>query len=75
VHAPLSQKFLHARHECHVSTAQEADSQPVDILVERGLDDGFGCQPHAGMNDVESRVAKSSGDDSDSSIVTVQSDF
>ena len=55
--------------------AQQADSEPVGILVEGRLHDGFHRLPQAGIDHVEARIAESPRHDLDSPIVAVETDL
>ena len=64
-----------ARHQGHVGAAEEAEAEPVGVLVGDGADDGLGRLPQAGVDDVHAGVAQGAGHDLDAAVVAVEADL
>ena len=70
-----AQHLQDARHQRHVRAAQQADAQPVGVLVGHGAHDRFGRLPQPGVDDVKARVAQGPRHDLDAAIVAVEADL
>ncbi len=75
VEAGLAQQLEDARHQRHVGAGEEAQAEPVGVLVGDGADDGFGRLPQAGVDDVHAGVAQGAGHDLDAAVVAVEPDL
>src|SRR5262249_35138142 len=64
-----------AGHQRHVCPGEEAESEPVGVLVGGGADDGLRRLPQPGVDDVEAGVAQGAGDDLDAAVVAVEADL
>ncbi len=64
-----------ARRQGHVGAAEDAEAQPVGVLVGDGADDGLRRLPQAGVDDVHAGVAQGAGHDLDAAVVAVQADL
>ena len=64
-----------ARHQRHVGAAQQADAQPIGVLVGHGADDGLGRLPQPGIDHVKAGVAQGPRDDFHAAIVAIQAHF
>ncbi len=58
-----------------MGAAQQADPQPVGVLIEGGLDDRFNRLPEAGVDHVKARVAQAAGHDLHAPVVSVEPDL
>lgn len=63
------------RDERHVSAIEDADAQPVDILILNGLHHRLDRLPQAAVDDVKASVAQAPGDDLDAAVVAIEADF
>ena len=71
----LAQQLQDARHQRHVGAAEEAEAEPVGVLVGDGADDRLGRLPQAGVDDVHAGVAQGPGHDLDAAVVAVEADL
>ena len=73
--ARLAQQLEDARHQGHVGAAEDAEAEPVGVLVGDGADDGLRRLPQAGVDDVHAGVAQGAGHDLDAAVVAVEADL
>src|SRR5262249_45083523 len=64
----LAQEFQDARHQGHVGAGEQAEAEPVGVLVGAGADDGLGGLPQAGVDDVQAGGAEGAGDDLEAAV-------
>src|SRR5262249_27476800 len=79
-HADMSQAgapqlLQHLRNQGPVGTAQEAQAEPVGVLVGDGADDRFRRLPEPGIDDVETGIAQGPRHDLDAPIVSIEADL
>jgi len=73
--AGVAEELEDARGEGHVGAAEDAEAEPVGVLVGDGADDGLRRLPQAGVDDVHPGVAQGAGHDLDAAVVAVEADL
>ena len=73
--AGFAEQLQDARHQRHVGAAEDAEAEPVGVLVGDGADHGLGRLPQAGVDDVHAGVAQGPGHDLDAAIMAVEPDL
>jgi len=73
--AGVPQELQHARYQSHVGAAQNAEPQPVGVLVGDRAYRCLGCLPQARINDFHASVAQATRDYLDAPIMSVEADF
>ena len=63
------------REQGHVRAAQEADADPVDVLLDGGLDDHRRGLVQPGVDHLDARVPERPGDHLDAAVVPVEADL
>src|SRR5207248_11512705 len=62
-------------HRRHGGAAEEAEAEPVGVLVGDGADDGLGRLPQPGVDDLQAGVAQGAGHHLDAAVVAVEADL
>ena len=70
-----AKRFEHLRNKRHVGAVENADAQPIDVLVLGGLGDRFDPLPQPAVDHMKTGVAQPAGDDFDAPVVAVEADF
>jgi hypothetical protein len=58
-----------------VSSAQETQADDINVLVDRGANDLFGCPANAGVDDLITCIAQGPDDDLGTSVVSIEADL
>ena len=68
----VAQLLHHAREQREVRTAEQRQTDSVDIFLQRGLRDLLGSLMQAGVDDLEAMVAQGASDGLRATIVAVE---
>src|SRR5690348_2415337 len=72
VHFVLLQKVVHARHDGVMSTAEDRQSDDIDVFLKSGSNNHFGCLTQTGVNDFHACIPESACDYFRATVVAVQ---
>src|SRR5262249_1241084 len=73
--AGLLQELEDARDERHVSAGQQAEPEPVRILIADGAYHCFRRLPQPGVDDVQAGIAQGPRDGLDTAVVAIKADL